>query len=78
MAINEPGATFISKGIKYILQYGPKGNLRPYTIGPVKSALKTKNPYLIVGSLLLAGIVFTILITSSKSSEEKYEQRVIS
>jgi hypothetical protein len=30
-----PGDTFISKGIQYVLQPGPKGNLRPYTVGPL-------------------------------------------
>ena len=30
-----PGDTFVSKGIKHILLQGPKGNLRPYTVGPV-------------------------------------------
>ena len=30
-----PGDTFVSQGIKYTLLHGPKGNLRPYTVGPV-------------------------------------------
>ena len=29
------GDTFVSKGIEYVLRVGPKGNLRPYTVGPV-------------------------------------------
>ena len=39
-----PGDTFISKGIKYLLLHGPKGNLRPYTVGPV-SELTRKSPF---------------------------------
>ena len=38
---NMPGDTFIcKKGIKYVLKYGPKGNLRPYTVGPVSEAVR--------------------------------------
>jgi len=35
-----PGDTFVSKGLKYVLQHGPKGNLRPYTVGPVRELAK--------------------------------------
>ena len=35
-----PGDTFVSKGIEYVLQHGPKGNLRPYTLGPVTSVAR--------------------------------------
>ncbi|HEY1685693.1 MAG TPA: hypothetical protein VGG19_13075 [Tepidisphaeraceae bacterium] len=38
MAKNVPGATFVADGIKYVLKIGPKGNLRPYTVGPVAAA----------------------------------------
>jgi hypothetical protein len=59
MAKNVPGATFVSKGIKYILDYGPKGNLRPYTVGPVEVVTKTRNPYIIVAIIVVvAAIVF--------------------
>ncbi len=51
------GATFVSKGTEYILDYGPKGNLRPYTGGPVKKAMKTRNPYIIGGAVVLAVVV---------------------
>ena len=34
---NQPGDKFASQGIGYVLHYGPKGNLRPYTVGPVAS-----------------------------------------
>ena len=30
-----PGDTFVSQGIKYVLLRGPKGNLRPFTVGPI-------------------------------------------
>ena len=35
---NFPGETFVSNGYKYILRIGPKGNLRPYYLGPVVAA----------------------------------------
>ncbi len=57
MAKNVPGATFVSKGIKYVLNYGPKGNLRPYTVGPIKKATKTRNPYIIAGTVLVVVVV---------------------
>ena len=41
-----PGDTFVSKGIEYVLQYGPKGNLRPYVVGPV-AALARKGASLL-------------------------------
>ena len=37
---NMIGETFVSKGIKYVLQQGPKGNLRPYTVGPVTAVAR--------------------------------------
>lgn len=50
---NMPGDTFVSKkGIKYILDYGPKGNLRPYTVG-------RPNPY-IKGGLIIVVIATVI------------------
>ena len=63
MAINQPGATFVSRGVKYVLGYGPKGNLRPYTVGPVttggKRVLSTGNPYVIAATAIVvtAGII---------------------
>jgi len=36
---NMPGDTFVSQGVKYVLDYGPKGNLRPFTVGPVVAGL---------------------------------------
>jgi hypothetical protein len=59
MAINAPGQTFVSKGFKYVLDYGPKGNLRPYTVGPIKTAAKTRNPY-IIGSAILTVAVLVV------------------
>jgi hypothetical protein len=38
MAKNIPGALFISKGIRYVLDYDPKGNLRPYTVRLIKTS----------------------------------------
>ena len=57
MAINVPGEIFVSKGIKYVLANGPNGNLRPYTVGPVKKAIKTRNPYIIASTLLVVASV---------------------
>ncbi len=57
MAINAPGETFVSKGVKYMLDYGPKGNLRPYTVGPIKTAAKTRNPYIIGGTILAVTVL---------------------
>jgi len=53
MARNVPGAKFVSKGIEYVLDYGSKGNLRPYTLGPIKKAAKTCNPYIIIATVVL-------------------------
>ena len=54
MAINVPGAKFVSKkGVEYVLAYGPKGNLRPYTLGPIKTAVKTRNPVIIIATAIL-------------------------
>ena len=62
---NFPGETFVSQGIKYILQYGPKGNLRPYVVGPVIVAAKTRNPWIILGvAALVVVVVGGILLTS--------------
>lgn len=57
MSKNIAGAKFVSRGIEYVLDYGPKGNLRPYTLGPVKTAVKTRNPYIIGGALALASAI---------------------
>ena len=50
---NFPGEMFVSNGFKYILQIGPKGNLRPYYLGPVIAA---GGPYVWIG-LAIAGLV---------------------
>ena len=72
MAINRPGAMFASKGIQYVLKYGPKGNLRPYTLGPiaVKAAMKTRNPYLIAGVIVAVAIGFGGWWAYSKFKED--------
>jgi hypothetical protein len=57
MAKNIPGAIFVSKGVKYVLDYGPKGNLRPYTLGVAKTVIKTRNPYVIGVAILLAAAI---------------------
>ena len=49
---DRPGDTFVSKGIKYILRIGPKGNLRPYTVGPVKPS--SGNSCVVIGTLIAA------------------------
>jgi hypothetical protein len=69
MSKNVEGAKFVSKGIEYVLNYGPKGNLRPYTIGP-KIIKKSKNPYVIVS------IVAIVTVTSiGVWSWKKYKSR---
>ena len=50
---NFPGETFVSNGYKYVLEVGPKGNLRPYYLGPV---IATGMPYVWIG-LAIAGLV---------------------
>jgi hypothetical protein len=59
-----PGDTFVSQGIKYILNHGPKGNLRPYTVGPVVALARKAAPWLpklgwaglAIGSVALVGV----------------------
>ncbi len=42
-----PGDMFIDKkSILYILLHGPKGNLRPYTVGPVAVLARKAHPLL--------------------------------
>lgn len=53
MAKNVPGATFVSRGMEYVLDFGPKGNLRPYTVGPIKTAIKSRNPYIIGATVIV-------------------------
>lgn len=51
-----PGDTFVSQGIKYILLPGPKGNLRPYTVGPVVVLLSRLGwAGLAIGAFILIG-----------------------
>jgi len=69
---NFPGETFVSQGIKYILQYGPKGNLRPFVVGPVVVAAKTRNPWIILGVAALA-VVFVGGILLISFFEEKHD-----
>lgn len=42
-----PGDTFVNKGIEYVLRLGPKGNLRPYTVGPAGGAIARKGATLL-------------------------------
>lgn len=67
MAKNFVGATFVSQGIKYVLKYGPKGNLRPYTVGPIKAAARTGNPYLIAGAAMAAVALIGITFVSVRN-----------
>lgn len=42
-----PGDMFVDKrDILYILLHGPKGNLRPYTLGPVAALARKTAPWL--------------------------------
>ena len=67
---NFPGETFISEGIKYVLQVGPKGNLRPYVVGPVEVAVKTRNPWIIIGAVAVVLIILGCIALSSLHDEE--------
>ena len=49
-----PGDKFISKGRVYELQPGPKGNLRPYTRGPVAAPPVPLSPGVIVAVAVVA------------------------
>ena len=59
-----PGDTFVSQGIKYILLHGPKGNLRPYTVGPVATLARVGASWLpklgwaglAIGAVALIGV----------------------
>jgi len=60
-----PGDTFVSKGTRYVLHYGPKGNLRPYTVGSVAGEVARRTGSwlpklgwagLAVGAVILAGV----------------------
>ena len=76
MAKNVQGAIFVSKGIKHVLDYGPKGNLRPYTIGPIKAAVKTRNPYVIAGTIAVVAIVGIGLGAWWKCSKRKRQREM--
>jgi len=73
---NFPGEMFVSDGIRYVLKYGPNGNLRPYTVGPVASAARKaatwlpKLGWLGVGLLAVAGIAGIIYLCVSRGDEE--------
>jgi len=54
-ASNMPGETFISRGFKYVLRYGPKGNLRPYYLGPLSKLSRLGWVGLAIGAVALAG-----------------------
>jgi len=71
-----PGDTFVSQGIKYILLHGPKGNLRPYTVGPI-AALACKGTSwlpkvgwvgLAVGVIALVGVAIWYACQDSKET----------
>jgi hypothetical protein len=40
------GDTFVSQGIKYVLLNGPKGNLRPYTVGRIAAIARRGSRWL--------------------------------
>ena len=54
---NFPGETFISNGFKYILRIGPKGNLRPYYLGPVVAVGKHGG----LAGLAIAGLAIVVV-----------------
>jgi len=63
---NFPGETFVSNGYRYVLQVGPKGNLRPYYLGPVVAAATG------VGwiGLLIAGLVVVGAVVTATLCED--------
>jgi len=65
---NFPGQTFVDRrGIQYMLRYGPKGNLRPYTLGPLKTAMKTRNPWIILAAAAVVGGIILISLCTNKN-----------
>ena len=73
MARNVPGAKFVSKGVEYVLDYGPKGNLRPYTLGPIKKAAKTRNPYIIIATVVLVTTCIAVFFVWKKYKTKKIQ-----
>jgi hypothetical protein len=72
MAINVPGAIFRDKkGVEYILKYGPKGNLRPYTVKLLQNIMPKvpKNPYVITTVVIAATVIGVTLLLWSKSKK---------
>ena len=62
---NLPGETFVSNGFKYILRIGPKGNLRPYYLGPVIAA---GGPYVWIGLAIV--VVGTLVVVALCANNE--------
>jgi len=67
---NFPGQTFVDRrGIQYVLRYGSKGILRPYVLVPLKTAMKTRNPWIIIATVaVVGGIILVTLFTNKNQS----------
>jgi len=67
---NFSGQTFVDKrGIQYVLHRGPKGNLRPYTLGPLlETAKKTRNPWIILAAAVVVGGIIWISLCTNKNA----------
>ena len=72
---NFSGQTFVDKrGIQYVLHRGPKGNLRPYTLGPLKTAMKTRNLWIILAT---AAVVVVTIVILHVCRQPEVEQSVV-
>ena len=69
---NFPGETFVSKGFKYILQIGPKGNLRPYYLGPVVVTISRAGWIgLAIAGLVVVGVVLVAVVCDADAGGMK-------
>lgn len=72
---NFPGETFVSNGYKYVLEIGPKGNLRPYYLGPVVAAASRAGwiGLAIAGLAVVGALVVVALCTNDADDAETVE-----
>lgn len=70
---NYPGETFVSKGHKYVLEVGPKGNLRPYYLGPVIAA---GAPFGWIGLAIAGLVVVSAVVVLALCCDDKHGPEV--